>query len=691
MKSKFNEALTFFKKGQLKEAKNLCLEILKEDSNNFDVLYILGVINFREKNFTESKDLIEKAIKIKPNSFEIHNFFGFVLLNLKKFDLAVKSWDEAIKLNPNYAEGYNNRGNIFFMLENLDEALKSYEKAIQLKPNYPDAHNNRGNALSKLNKKNDAIESYQKATKLNPNYAQAYKNLGSVFRQVNDIDDAIESYKKAIEINPNYSEAFLDLGNIFRENGKNIFAINNYEKAIKLKPNFDFLLGTIIHTKLKICQWDTIEKNLREVEEKVLNQKKISQPWVFLTFNDSPNLQKITSKLWSNREIFLLKKKLEPITQKLSNKKIRIGYYSADFYNHATSQLMANLFELHDKSKFEIFGFNFGPEKNDEMYKRVIKAFDKFFNLSNKTDLEIAEISREHKIDIAVDLKGFTQKNRFRIFIERCAPIQVSYLGYPGTTGAECIDYVIADKILIPTNSQQHYSEKIIYLPNSYQANDTKTIISEKIFSKEEFGLPKNSFIFCSFNACYKILPTTFDVWMKILKRVDNSILWLLADDIEIIKNIKEETIKRGIDPERIIFAKRLTLSEHLSRQKLANLFIDTFPCTGHTTCSDALRSGLPVLTLLGKSFAGRVSSSLLNAVDLKELITKTPQEYEDLAVRLANDSSRLENIRKKLEVNIKTKPLFDCKLFTSHIEKAYLEIYRKHSESNKIDNIEIE
>ena len=690
MKSKFNEVLTFFKKGQLNEAKKLCIEILKEDSKNFDVLYLLAVINFRANNFEESKNLIEKAINVRPNSFEIHNFFGFVLLNLKKFELALKSWDKAIKLNPNFAEGYNNRGNISFMLGNLGDALISYEKAIDIKPSYADAHNNKGNVLIKLNKKNDAIESYQKAIKINPNYAQAYKNLGSAFREINDIDNAIESYQKAIKINPNYSEAFLDLGNIFREKGKNILALNNYEKSLALKPNFDFLLGTIIHVKLKMCQWDTFEKNLIEVEEKALNKKKISQPWVFLTFNDSPNLQKNISEVWSNREVFLLKKKLGTVNQKLGNKKIRIGYYSADFYDHATSQLMANLFELHDKSKFEIFGFNFGTEKNDEMYKRVSKSFYKFFNLGNKTDIEIVELSREYKIDIAVDLKGYTQSNRFKIFIQRCAPIQVNYLGYPGTMGAECIDYIIADKILIPKANQQHYSEKIIYLPNSYQVNDSKKKISEKIFSKEEVNLPKNSFVFCSFNACFKILPKTFDIWMRILKSVDNSVLWLLVEDMETIKNLKEETIRRGVKPERIIFANRLPLAEHLSRQKLANLFLDTFPCTGHTTSSDALRSGLPVLTLMGESFAGRVSSSLLNAVDLKELITKTPQEYEELAIRLANDTLRLENIRKKLEANIKTKPLFDCKLFTSHIEKAYLEIYWKHSENDKLDNIEL-
>ena len=690
MKSKFNEALTFFKKGQLKEAKNLCLEILKGHPNNFDVLHILGIINFREKNFTESKNLIEKAIKIKPNSFEIHNFFAFVLLNLKKFDLAIKSWDEAIKLNPNYAEAYNNRGNIFFMLENLDDALKSYKQAIKLKPDFADAYNNQGNVFRKLNKNNDAIESYQKATKFEQNHADAYYNLGSIFRKQKKTTSAIKNYEKAIELKPDYVDSYVGLGNSYLELKNNSLALESYEKAIKLKPDYNFLLGTIVHTKLKLCLWDNLDRDLKDVEEKVSNLKKISPPFQLLTFNNSIKLQKISAEMWAKQEISSYKNILEPIFNKQINKKIKIGYYSADFHDHATSNLMVNLFELHDRSKFEIVGFYFGPESKHEMYIRVSNAFDQFINVKFKTDKEIAQLSRELNIDIAIDLMGFVKNNRFKIFIDRCAPIQVNYLGYPGTLGTNCFEYIIADKTLIPKECQEYYSEKIVYLPNSYQPNDSKKKISKKIFKREELDLPKNDFVFCSFNQSSKILPKTFDIWMRILKKVDRSVLWLLESNLTTCENLKYQADKRGVDSSRIIFAQRLPTEEHLARQKIADLFIDTFPCTGHTTSSDALWAGLPVLTLQGETFASRVSSSLLNAIGLSELITKNSYEYEEKAVELGNNLSKVISLKKKIETNKFTKPLFNTKLFTSHIEQAYLEMNKKYNENKKTENIEI-
>ena len=372
------------------------------------------------------------------------------------------------------------------------------------------------------------------------------------------------------------------------------------------------------------------------------------------------------------------------------NKKIKIGYFSADFREHAVGNLIVNLFELHDKSKFEIFCFYFGPDTNDDIYKRISNAADKFINVKSKNEKEIAQLSRDFGIDIAVDLMGYTIRNRFKIFVERCAPLQVSYLGYPGTTGANCIDYLIADKILIPKKSQEYYSEKIIYLSNTFLVSDSTKKTSEKIFTKEELGLPKSGFVFCCFNQSYKILPKTFDIWMRILNRVKGSVLWLLETDEISYKNLKKEATNRDVDSSRIIFAKRVSVSEHLSRHRAADLFIDTFPYSAHTTCSDSLRAGLPVLTIQGETYASRVSSSLLNVLDLKELITHSSKEYEDMAVELANNKSKLKDIKNKLDVNKDKTPLFNTKLFASHIEQAYFEIYKKYNESKKPENIEI-
>jgi predicted O-linked N-acetylglucosamine transferase (SPINDLY family) len=351
---------------------------------------------------------------------------------------------------------------------------------------------------------------------------------------------------------------------------------------------------------------------------------------------------------------------------------------------------MAELFEMHDKSQFELVGFSFGPIANDEMRRRLVKSFDQFIEVGRKSDVEVAKLSRDLNIDIAVDLKGFTQDARTGIFSHRAAPIQVNYLGYPGTLGADYMDYIIADKTLIPPQSQQSYSEKIVYLPNSYQVNDRKRLISDKHFTRLELGLPENGFVFCCFNNNFKILPATFYGWMRILKAVDGSVLWLFQDNTWAVDNLKKEFEKQGIAAERLVFAKRLPLSEHLARHRQADLFLDTFPCNAHTTTSDALWVGLPVLTLIGRSFASRVAASLLNAVGLPELITSTQEEYEALAIELAVSPNKLEDIKLKLANNLITTPLFDTLCFTKNIEAAYVDMHGRYHAGLEPDHITI-
>ena len=707
MNSRIKEALNLFQKGQLNESREICLEILKLEPNSFDTFYLISMIAFRQKEYSKSEESIKKAINLRSNNAEIYNLYAIVLLHLKKFNLAIENWNIAIKLRPEYLEAYNNRGNVLLELGKSTEALKSFEKAIELKPDFAEAYNNQGNALLKLKRIDSALKSYEKSISLMPNYYQAYHNCGRAFYERNkkneilknyekskkfnsDLDSAIKNYKKAIELKPDFAEAYFDLGSIFSEVNKNDAAVEYYQKAIDLKKEFGAKLGILIHTQLKLCDWSTINKDLKDIEDKILSFEKLSSPFFLLSIKDSLKLQKINAEKWFKNEFRSTNNNLEKISKKQNNKKIKIGYYSADFREHAMGHLLANLFELHDRSKFELYGFYFGPDVNDDVFKRIVKTFDKFVNVNSKTETEIAQISKDFQIDIAVDLMGYTRDSRFKIFIEKCAPIQVNYLGYPGTLGANCIDYIIADKVLIPEESQEYYSEKIVYLPNSYQANDSKKKVSKKIFTREEIGLPKNNFVFCSFNQRYKILPKTFDSWMQILKRVDNSVIWLLESNEKSSENLKKEAANRGIDPKRIIFSKALPLEEHLARHKAADLFIDTFPYNAHTTCSDSLRVGLPVLTLQGETFASRVSSSLLNAVGLKELITYSSKEYEDLAVEFATDASKLKNIKNKLEINKNKLPLFNTKLFTSHIEQAYFEMYKRYNKNEKPENIEI-
>jgi predicted O-linked N-acetylglucosamine transferase (SPINDLY family) len=351
---------------------------------------------------------------------------------------------------------------------------------------------------------------------------------------------------------------------------------------------------------------------------------------------------------------------------------------------------MAELFELHDKSKFEIFGFSFGPVNNDDMQVRVSSAFDHFYFVNDKSDHDVASLSRQLGIDIAIDLKGFTQDYRLGIFAYGCAPIQVNYLGYPGTMGTDFIHYVIADTTVIPETNQQFFTEKVVYLPHSYQVNDSKRAISHRLFTKPEVGLPGSGFVFCCFNNVYKILPSTFDGWMRILKSIDGSVLWLLDDNPTATSNLQKEAQARGVDPSRLVFAKRMSLDEHLARLKLADLFIDTLPYNAHTTTSDALWAGLPVLTCMGESFASRVAASLLKAIDLPELITHSQQEYEAKAIELATNPALLKAIKDKLAANKLTKPLFDTKLFTKHLEAAYSSMFQRHQDGLPPDHIYI-
>ncbi len=352
------------------------------------------------------------------------------------------------------------------------------------------------------------------------------------------------------------------------------------------------------------------------------------------------------------------------------------------------SSLLIRLFELHDKSKFELIAFSLKTKNNEKIKERIISSFDKFIDADSMSDREIVQTSRKLKIDIAVDLMGFTKSNRFGIFVERCAPIQINYLGYPGTLGSKSIDYIIADKIIIPKENEKYYSEKIIYLPNTYQVRDSTQKISKNIFKKNDIGLPENSFVFCCFNKHYKITPNVFDIWMRILNKVDNSILWLIQDTNNGIQNLFKEAQNRNVDPKRIIFANRINTEKHLARHKMADLFIDTFPYTAHTTCSDALWSGLPVITRIGQSFASRVSASLLSAIGLPELITKSAEEYENLIFELSTNLQRLDEIKNKLRENISTKPLFNTELFTKNIELAYKTAYENYLKKSSLKNI---
>jgi predicted O-linked N-acetylglucosamine transferase (SPINDLY family) len=414
----------------------------------------------------------------------------------------------------------------------------------------------------------------------------------------------------------------------------------------------------------------------------------MTTPFPFLAMLDDPALHRMAARIYTEAKC-PENSALGPLPKRRPGK-IRIGYYSADFHNHATTHLMAQALEAHDRGRFEVYGFSFGPDESDAMRRRVFAACDKFLDVRNASDGEIAQLSRQLGIDIAVDLKGHTQNSRPGIFAGRAAPLQAQYIGYPGTMGAAYMDYVIADKIVIPPGAEADYDEKILRLPHSYQANDSTRKISSKTTTREDAGLPPSGFVFCSFNNNYKILPDTFASWMRILTAVDGSVLWLLEDNALAAANLRRHAADRGVDPARLVFAGRVPLEDHLARHRLADLFLDTWPYNAHTTASDALWTGLPVLTRMGKAFAGRVAASLLTALDLPELITASTEDYEKRAVELARNPEKHAALRAKLAANRTTMPLFDGKLIARHLEAGYEMIHARQQSGLPPDHIEV-
>ncbi len=535
-----------------------------------------------------------------------------------------------------------------------------------------------GAILNDLKEYESSIKYHRLAIKINPNSTNGDVNMGVALSGLTKFDLALYNYSIALELDPGDSETWSNKGTTLNELKRYDEAIAHYDKALGLKADIDWVYGDLLHTKMKICSWSSLAKSLENISKRVMANERVFNPFVLLALSDEPMLHKKFSEIYIQSR-YPYRPILGPTPKRPQSQKIRVGYFSADFHNHATGHLMAELFELHDKNQFELFGFSFGPIANDEMRQRLEKSFGHFIEVGNKSDIEIAQLSRDINIDIAVDLKGFTQDARTGIFAHRAAPIQVSYLGYPGTMGADYIDYVIADKTLISPELKSCYSEKIIYLPYSYQVNDRKRLISERQFTRQELGLPESSFVFCCFNNNYKILPATFGGWARILKAVEGSVLWLLQDNVWAVENLKKEAKKQGITPDRLIFAARMSLPDHLARHRQANLFLDTFPYNAHTTASDALWAGLPVLTLAGQSFASRVAASLLNAIGFLELVTTSQGDYEALAIELAMNPQKFKDIKLKLARNRLITPLFDTPLFTKNLEAAYIKMHERY------------
>jgi glycosyl transferase family 41/tetratricopeptide repeat protein len=595
---------------------------------------------------------------------------------LNMFSLFRKKSAPAQALEGSSAEDYYKRANAMNKLEQWHEALAAYDQAIALRPDYAIALCNRGTVLEKLDRPDEALQSYDRSIEISPGDALAWFNRGSVLRTLQRPEQALTSYERAVAIQGNFAEAHYNLG-LQRLALKRLdAAIQSFDKALELTPDIAFLQGLTRHTKMWVSQWGGFEQDLGKIIDGLRAHRPVCAPMVLSALLDSLPLQHLTAQIWMRtqcpaREI------LPPIIPRPRGEKIRIGYFSSDFREHAVSILTAGLFAQHDRSRFEITAFAFGPHSEDAMRARLRQSFDQFIDVRDRSDLEVAQLARDLGIDIAVDLGGYTENSRTGIFALRAAPAQLSYIGYLGTMGAPYMDYLIADATLIPENSRAHYSEKIAYLP-CFQVNDAKRQIADRIFTREELGLPSTGFVFACFNANYKILPETFDQWMRILARVAGSVLFLYVDNTSAEANLRMEATLRGVAQTRLVFARRVTTPEYLSRYRTMDLFLDTAPYNAGTTASDALWMGLPVLTCQGESFPARMAASLLQAIGLPELITTSSADYERRAVQLATEADALLRIRQRLAENRLSSALFDTPRFARNLEAAYEKIYER-------------
>ncbi len=631
----------------------------------------------------------ERAIAVKPDYAEAFNNRGNALIDLKRPGEALASFDTALRLRASYAEALCNRSAALMALNRPEEALASCDAAIALRPDYAEAHNARSAALAILNRAALALASCEIALALKPDLVEALNNKGNALRSLERREEALVSYDRAIALKPDYAEAYANRGDALDELRRFEEARASYEHALQLMPDADFLRAKPLYTRMKICDWRGYDKNVARLVEHISRSERAGHPFPLIALSGDPAVLRKSSEIWSGAKHAAHE---PPFAGPHPHKdKIRIGYFSADFHQHATAMLAADLFESHDRSRFEIIAFSFGPETGDPMRRRMKAGFDKFLDVRERGDREVASLARELQVDIAIDLKGFTQDARTGIFAMRAAPLQVNYLGYPGTMGSPYIDYLIADRVLIPAAHQARYAEKIVSLPDSYQANDRKREISNTTPGRAELGLPEKGFVFCCFNNNYKIVPAQFESWMRILRSVDDAALWLLEDSPAAAANLRREATRRGVDPTRLVFAPRARSPEHLARHRVADLFLDTLPFNAHTTASDALWAGLPILTRIGETFAGRVAASLLSAMGLPELIAPTRETYEALAVTLAKDPSRMEGLKRAVAHNRLVAPLFDTDRFVRHIEAAYIAMHQRRRSGLPPDHIEIE
>jgi protein O-GlcNAc transferase len=631
-----------------------------------------------------------RALTVKPGHVDTLIGQGAALIELARLDAALASFDAALVLEPSNANAHNNRGFVLNALNRRDEALASYECALRIDPNHVEALNNRGVVLSDLALHDAAIASFDRALAAAPEHTGALCNRAKALGTLRRYDEALASADRALAVEPRNADALFTRGNMLLKLERDTQAIAAFEQVLVLEPQHPHAVAVLANAYLTNCDWLNTARMAQELKRCIDDGRSVVAPFVLFGFPlDTADLLACT-RHYVAREI----PQVTPIAverRERPSDRIRLAYLSGDFGRHPLSYLIVELLERHDRTRFEVIGVSCGPDDGSDIRARVVRSFDRWHDVAALGDRDVVKLLREESADIVIDLSGYTDKGRPGILAYRPAPIQVNYLGFLGSMGAEFIDYVIGDETVLPQEQQPFYAERIVRLPHCFQVNDSTRPISARTPTRREAGLPEQGFVFCCFNGNYKITASVFDIWMRLLHAVDGSVLWLFRSNSRAVVNLQREAAARGIDPSRLIFAAKTSPPEHLARHRIADLFLDTLPINAGATASDALWAGLPIVTRLGNAFPGRISASLLRAIGLPELVTNSAEDYEALALRLAREPELFDAVRRKVSDNRLTSPLFDTDRFRIHIEAAYTTMVESHRRGERPRSFSVE
>jgi protein O-GlcNAc transferase len=716
------EGLALHRRGAAAEAAARYAEVLRADPGNADAHYYLGMMACQQDRYAdgaeharqalandprheracvllgralaamgrpqEALESFDRAVALAPDLAQAHGHRADLLSELGRHAEAVDSYDRALALAPEAADDWYNRGASLVALRRHAEALASFDRAVAARPDFTDAHLQRAKLLSDFDRPGEALDAVDRVLAVAPDLPEAWLGRGNVLNKLRRRAEAAAAFDRALALKPDLAEAWLGRANGLFASEHNEAAAFAYGKAIALKPDLNGAEGYRIYAKLKVCDWEGLDHEVAQHLHAIRARQLAGAPFTLLAVSTSA-----ADQLQCARRHVQEQPKFPAVWrgEAYSHRRIRVAYLSADFHDHAVGQLTAQLFERHDRSRFEVTGLSLGADRNSQMRRRFESAFEHFVDVEDKSDQDIAELIRRLEIDVAVDLMGFTTNNRLDVLARRPAPIQVNYLGYLGTLGADFMDYVIGDRIALPFEQQPFFTERIVHLPDCFLPTDDRQEIAPFLPTRLQAGLPAEGFVFCSFNNSYKLNRAMFALWMRILRAVPGSVLWLAQANAAMVANLRREARQSGVEPERIVFAPLVPLTEHMARQRLAGLFLDTTPYNAGATAVASLWSGVPLLTVLGETFVGRMAASMLHAVGLPELVARNLDAYEALAIKLASEPALLADIRGRLAADLRTKPLFDTARFRRNIEQAYIAMVDIHRRGERPRSFSVE